>query len=191
MLDASLVSRVPSIGVIYSWTGVEQQTPLFGNYGHRVPRPRVEIVQGFVAIIPGANFPNVRLCAKSEKLAVRYARAYLDRFPETDRSAIDAWSDSLGAGYDAKSADGRTVQIKSTAGGHGAAFSWHEVGADHLIFLDLNFRNLVATVIYNGPERPVREALGNASWSGTRPLRRDVLVALDAQVVDRLPMLLR
>lgn len=95
------------------------------------------------------------------------------------------------AGYDAKAADGRTVQIKSTAGGHGAAFSWHEVGADHLIFLDLDLEKLLATVVYNGPEKPVRRALGETAWSGTRPLRREVLVELDKGVSDRLPMIAR
>lgn len=92
-------------------------------------------------------------------------------------------------GYDAIAPDKRTVQVKSTQNG-GARFSYHEVGADHLICVGLDLHQQTGIILYNGPEAPVRAVLGNVPWNGTSSISRNRLLKLDSMVApaDRLPI---
>uniref|UniRef100_A0A183CN41 MmcB family DNA repair protein n=1 Tax=Globodera pallida TaxID=36090 RepID=A0A183CN41_GLOPA len=91
------------------------------------------------------------------------------------------------AGIDATAPDGRTVQVKATGTGRGAAFRLIDTSADHLIFLDLNFETSLGDVIYNGPEHVVRACLP-ATWTGQRSVSYARLKACNATVseADRL-----
>ena len=86
-------------------------------------------------------------------------------------------------GVDAKTRDGKTVQVKSSAIGKGPAFSPGEGQADHLIFLLLDFDQCAATIAYNVPESRVR-ALLPEKFYGTKRARLSFVQALDAQVLD-------
>lgn len=55
--------------------------------------------------------------------------------------------------------DGRTVQVKASGTGRGPAFRNTSAVADHLLFFHLDFRECSAELIYNGPERLVRDLL--------------------------------
>jgi hypothetical protein len=93
------------------------------------------------------------------------------------------------AGVDGHTADRRSVQIKATGkSGGGPAFTPGEGIADHLIFLRIDFKTGTATVLYNGPEAPVRLLL-RAPWTGTQVVALSRVVAEDARVRngDRLP----
>jgi hypothetical protein len=71
-------------------------------------------------------------------------------------------------GVDALARDGRTVQIKATGLANGGpAFSPGEATAKHLLFLRIDFPKGTATVVYNGPEAPIR-ALLSRNGKGTR-----------------------
>lgn len=91
VLEAELISHMPGLGKIFRWVGVEQQSPVQRYRSTRYARPRVAIVEGFVTVVRGASVPDVRLCAATEKLTVRYARNYLERVPETDWNTVDIW----------------------------------------------------------------------------------------------------
>lgn len=81
-------------------------------------------------------------------------------------------------------AGGRKVQIKATGRANaGPAFSPGEGIADHLIFVRIDYDSGVATVIYNGPEAPVR-ALLPEQWHGTKEVRLTRIVAANEQVAD-------
>ena len=86
-------------------------------------------------------------------------------------------------GVDALTADGRTVQVKSSGIGKGPAFAPGEGRAHHLIFLLIDFGNAVAHVRYNGLEAPVRAALPEV-FSGTKRVQLSKVLALDAAVPD-------
>lgn len=61
--------------------------------------------------------------------------------------------DKSNPGIDGYTPDGKTsVQVKATGTGRGPAFRNTEIRADHLLFFDLDFENLKATVVFNGPE---------------------------------------
>lgn len=61
-------------------------------------------------------------------------------------------SDSNTSGIDGFAPDGRSVQIKATGTNRGPAFRNTMARADHFLFFSFDFENLLATVIYNGPE---------------------------------------
>lgn len=72
-------------------------------------------------------------------------------------------------GVDALTKKGETVQIKATSSAKsGPAFSPGTGIADYLIFFQLDFSNGLATVVYNGLEKPVRTKLLPKSWTGTK-----------------------
>ena len=89
-------------------------------------------------------------------------------------------------------ASGRTVQVKATGTGRGPAFRRTRVDAEHLLFFQIDFANCRARVIYNGPEAPVRLALGDA-WVGQRSLSLRRMEDLNRMVLEseRLPFIRR
>ncbi|MBB3148773.1 hypothetical protein FHS21_005221 [Phyllobacterium trifolii] len=85
-------------------------------------------------------------------------------------------------GVDGHAVDGRSVQIKATGlAKAGPAFTPGEGIADHLIFVRIDFAAGNATVLYNGPEAPVRRLLP-AIWSGTKVVRLAQVLITDATV---------
>lgn len=86
-------------------------------------------------------------------------------------------------GVDALTSDGRTVQVKSSGVGMGPAFTPGDGRALHLIFLLIDFENVVAHVRYNGLEAPLRAELPEI-FSGTQRVRLSKVLALDAAVPD-------
>jgi hypothetical protein len=81
--------------------------------------------------------------------------------------------------HDAKSADGRFVQIKATQGTSVALYGDPEV----LLVLSLA-RDGSASVVYNGPGAPVWSAAGKVGKNGQRPISLAKLRALDRLVGD-------
>lgn len=82
-------------------------------------------------------------------------------------------------GVDGHTADGRTVQIKATGRSKaGPAFTPGKGVADHLIFIRIDFDHGRATILYNGPEAPVRKLLP-LSWSGTKVVNLGLVLSLD------------
>lgn len=92
-------------------------------------------------------------------------------------------------GIDAETLDRRTVQIKATGTGRGPAFRNIQNYADTLLFFDLDYDNLTARLIYNGPEKPIRDELG-LDWTGQKMFSRRRLVEMNGNVAkqDRLPI---
>jgi hypothetical protein len=91
-------------------------------------------------------------------------------------------------GVDAFAPDGRSVQIKATGlPNAGPAFTPGEGYADHLLFLRLDFKNASGTILYNGPEAPIRAFLP-VGFRGTKRVRLQSVVAADTKVelADRL-----
>lgn len=84
-------------------------------------------------------------------------------------------------GIDGYAPDGRSVQVKATGTGRGAAFRQTEIEADHLIVFDLDFQKAVATVLFNGPERYIRDLLPKPIV-GQRSVGRSQLINADRMV---------
>ena len=83
--------------------------------------------------------------------------------------------------HDAKTLDGRMVQIKATQGtGHVALRSEPE----HLIVLLLHSESGKAQEVYNGPGAPVWEACGRLVSNGSRPIGLSKLKNLATQVPE-------
>lgn len=96
-------------------------------------------------------------------------------------------------GVDALTRNNRTVQVKCTGKREcGPAFSRGKVGAEFLLFFYLDFEANSATVIYNGPEAPVRVHLPE-EWSGTCSVPLSKMRELERQVPEgqRLPLAVR
>ncbi|GGE00205.1 hypothetical protein GCM10011390_18760 [Aureimonas endophytica] len=93
-------------------------------------------------------------------------------------------------GIDGHASDGRSVQVKASASGRGAAFRMVETRADHLIFFSLDVETLTGIVDFNGPEAMAVKRLP-ASWVGQRSLTLGQLRAADREVadIDRLEMI--
>jgi hypothetical protein len=92
-------------------------------------------------------------------------------------------------GVDGHTADRRTVQIKATGKARtGPAFTPGEGIAEHMIFLRIDFAAGKASVLYNGPEAPVRRLL-RTPLSGTQVVSLSKVLAEDAKLTeaDRLP----
>ena len=90
-------------------------------------------------------------------------------------------NERCGEGIDGK-AGGQSVQVKTTGSGRGPAFRDTE-HADHLLFFSVDFAACTASVVYNGPEAPVRAKLP-ASWAGQKSVSMSQMRALDALVPD-------
>jgi hypothetical protein len=72
-------------------------------------------------------------------------------------------------GVDAITPTGKTVQVKATGNPKsGPAFTPGRDCADYLLFFAINFEANTASVIYNGPEAPVRALLPAQGWAGTK-----------------------
>lgn len=72
-------------------------------------------------------------------------------------------------GVDAITSTGKTVQVKATGNPKsGPAFTPGKGCADYLLFFAINFEANTASVIYNGPEAPVRALLPTQGWAGTK-----------------------
>ncbi len=76
-------------------------------------------------------------------------------------------SESNTSGIDGFAPDGRSVQIKATGTNRGPAFRNTMARADHLLFFSFDFENLLATVVYNGPEDIILAEFPT-SWKGQR-----------------------
>ncbi|WP_308909619.1 DUF6998 domain-containing protein [Pseudokordiimonas caeni] len=86
-------------------------------------------------------------------------------------------------GIDGHAADGRSVQIKATGKQKaGPAFSPGKGVAEHLIFLWIDFEAGEASVLYNGPEAPIRATLLPPAWTGTKVISRKRIIEEDAKV---------
>lgn len=97
-------------------------------------------------------------------------------------------------GVDALTKTGKTVQVKATGKPNsGPAFTPGKGRADHLLFFAISFETGIATVIYNGPELPVRELLPKGSWSGTKVLSLTEVRKLSCTVSDgdRIPLVIQ
>lgn len=92
-------------------------------------------------------------------------------------------------GIDGFASDGRSVQVKASGTGRGAAFRPVDTRADHLLFFHFNYDECVGEIIYNGPEEPVVKTLP-AIWTGQRCISVPTLRRLDRLVndSDRLPI---
>ena len=91
-------------------------------------------------------------------------------------------NDRCGEGIDGTAPNGRSVQVKTTGSGRGPAFRDTE-HADHLLFFSVDFAACTASVVYNGPEAPVRAKLP-APWAGQKSVSMSQMRALDAFVPD-------
>lgn len=92
-------------------------------------------------------------------------------------------------GVDGHAADGRTVQIKTTGlATSGPAFTPGEGVSDHLIFLRVDFKAGEASILYNGPEAPIRQYLV-VPWTGTQVVSLSKVLAEGKRLTeaDRLP----
>ena len=90
-------------------------------------------------------------------------------------------NERCGEGIDGKSG-GQSVQVKTTGSGRGPAFRDTE-HAHYLLFFSVDFAACTGSVIYNGPEAPVRAKLP-ASWAGQKSVSMSQMRALDALVPD-------
>ncbi|RZF24570.1 hypothetical protein EVC45_38210 [Paraburkholderia sp. UYCP14C] len=74
-------------------------------------------------------------------------------------------------GVDALTRSGRTVQVKATGSKKsGPAFTPGDGVAEYLLFMRIDFHSGTASVLYNGPEAPIRAFLP-AEWKGTKVVR--------------------
>lgn len=91
-------------------------------------------------------------------------------------------NDRCGEGIDGTATDGRSVQVKTTGTGRGPAFRDTE-HAHYMLFFSVDFAACTASVVYNGPEAPVRAKLP-ASGAGQKSVSMSQMRALDALVPD-------
>jgi hypothetical protein len=92
-------------------------------------------------------------------------------------------------GVDALTRSGKTVQVKATGNPKsGPAFTPGRGRAEYLLFFAIDFKANTASVIYNGPEAPVRALLPVEDWSGTKvlPLAEVVRLAKNVASSDRI-----
>lgn len=93
-------------------------------------------------------------------------------------------------GIDGYAPDGRSVQVKASGTGRGAAFRPVETSADYLLFFHFDIENCAGTVVFNGPENLVTRNLPE-EWTGQRSVGVRAIRVADAEVLnsDRLPMI--
>jgi len=88
-------------------------------------------------------------------------------------------------GVDGHARNGRSVQIKATGKSNGGpAFTPGEGVAEHLLFLRLDFKRGIATVVYNGPEAPIRRLLPKR-WSGTKVIPLSKITTANEKVPSK------
>jgi hypothetical protein len=89
-----------------------------------------------------------------------------------------------GTGIDGKARDGRTVQVKASGTNGGAAFRSIDAlqHAEHLLFFHLDYENCRGEVIYNGPEKQVRNLIEGKK--GQRTVSAKQLRSMDENVKD-------
>lgn len=89
-------------------------------------------------------------------------------------------------GVDALTRIGRkTVQIKATARlKSGPAFTPGKGFADYLLFFRIDFDANTASVLYNGPEAPIRALLPNENWIGSKVIALAKILELAKEVVS-------
>lgn len=88
-------------------------------------------------------------------------------------------------GVDALTRSGKTVQVKATGNPKsGPAFTPGKGRAEYLLFFAIDFQKNTASVIYNGPEAPVRALLPAEGWSGTKVLPLPEMVRLAKAVAS-------
>jgi len=99
-------------------------------------------------------------------------------------------SDANTSGIDGFAPDGRTVQIKATGTNRGPAFRNTLARADHLLFFSFDFENLLATVVYNGPEVILLKDFPSA-WKNQRSISMTKVkkIALSTNVDQMLPII--
>jgi hypothetical protein len=86
-------------------------------------------------------------------------------------------------GVDALTRLGKTVQVKATGNPtSGPAFTPGRGCAEYLLFFAIDFEANTASVIYNGPEAPVRALLPAKEWTGTKVLPLPEMVRLAKNV---------
>jgi hypothetical protein len=74
-------------------------------------------------------------------------------------------------GVDALTKEGKSVQVKATGKEKsGPAFTPGKGFADYLLFFRIDFEANTASVVYNGPEAPIRALLSDGDWRGTKVL---------------------
>lgn len=88
-------------------------------------------------------------------------------------------------GIDATAPDGRTVQVKATATRRSAVFRRVPTHADHLLFFCFDTEQLKASLLFNGPEKLVRQLLPEV-WRGQRSVSRKRIIELNSSVPDDL-----
>ncbi|WP_223997735.1 DUF6998 domain-containing protein [Burkholderia gladioli] len=87
-------------------------------------------------------------------------------------------------GVDALTRSGRSVQVKATGRVNaGPAFTRGQGFAEYLLFFRIDFEAGTATVVYNGPEAPIRSLLPD-SWDGTHVVKLDAVTAAARTVAD-------
>jgi hypothetical protein len=79
----------------------------------------------------------------------------------------------------------KSVQVKASGIGKGPAFTPGKGTADFLIFMLIDFRKCEAEIVYNGPEKPVREKLP-PDFSGTKRVKLSDVVKLNTEQKNRL-----
>ena len=88
------------------------------------------------------------------------------------------------------SATGQTVQVKTTGQANaGPAFSRGAAVADLLLFIRIDMIAGTATVLYNGPEEPIRKSLTSSPAAGTVSARLTVVRKLHAHNQEGQPRL--
>jgi hypothetical protein len=92
---------------------------------------------------------------------------------------LDLYPPSI-KGHDAKTADGKEVQVKLTGGKTGVRLN---ALPEYLIVLQL--RDYQFREVYNGPGRQVWDACGAMAKNGQRPIGLSKLVALNMQVQEK------
>ncbi|MEQ9693467.1 hypothetical protein [Shimia sp. SDUM112013] len=86
-------------------------------------------------------------------------------------------------GVDARTSQGKSVQIKATGKPKGSAhFRPSGVTADYLIVLFLNYADRRAELIYNGPEAPVRKHLYKTPFLAQKAVSLNLLRKLQKTV---------
>lgn len=113
-------------------------------------------------------------------IAEALAREHFDLAPPLVRTG----------GVDAITKTGKTVQVKATGSAKsGPAFTPGEGFAEYLLFMRIDFATNAASVVYNGPEAPIRALLPASGWSGTKVLRLGEIERLagTVNIEDSLP----
>ena len=87
-------------------------------------------------------------------------------------------------GVDALTRSGRTVQVKATGRPNaGPAFTRGQGFAEYLLFFRIDFDAGTASVLYKGPEAPIRALLPN-EWDGTYVVKLAAVTAATSSVAD-------